>query len=306
LKAILFDSHRRLRNGWWIVLFIAVFLLSRLAYKPLAQELKGADVPESWLEPLRILFILFVTWVCTRLRREPLSSVGLRLGRRWAAEGGLGALLGSAAILVIVGLIWAVGGVRLELDPARTAGTLVYGLYLFSCVALFEEILFRGFVFQRLIDGAGVWFGQLALALLFASAHWGNPGMDGPTQVIGMLDLALGAVLFGFAYLRTRSLALPVGLHLGWNWAQGHLLGFGASGVDYSGWFRPVFLGLPEWLSGGEFGPESSVFAVVVDVVMIVGLWKWRGTTAARQPVPNRQLVEPMQVVEAQPPARLA
>ena len=222
------------------------------------------------------------------------------------AEVGLGAVLGTAAILVIVGLVWAVGGVRLELDPARSAGALVYGVYLFTCVALFEEILFRGFVLQRLIDGAGVWIAQLALALLFASAHWGNPGMEGPTQVIAMLDLALGAILFGLAFLRTRSLALPVGLHLGWNWAQGHLLGFGVSGIDYPGWFRPVFLGLPEWLTGGEFGPESSVFAVVVDLVMIVALWKWRGTPAARQPVPQRQPAEPLYFVEAPAPAKLA
>lgn len=294
LKAVFFNSNRSLRNGWWIGIFVAVFLLSRMAYKPLSHGLKGADVPESWLEPLRILFVLLVTWVCTRLRRDPLSSVGLRLGRRWMAEGGVGAVLGTAAVLVIVGLVWAVGGVRLELDPARTAGALAHGLYLFLCVALFEEILFRGFVFQRLIDGAGVGLAQLALALLFASAHWGNPGMNGPTQVVAMLDLALGAILFGLAYLRTRSLAMPVGLHLGWNWAQGHLLGFGVSGIDYPGWFRPVFLGLPEWLTGGEFGPESSVFAVVVDLVMIVALWKWRGTPAARQPVPQRQLAEPL------------
>lgn len=306
MKAIFFDSNRSLRNGWWIVIFVAVFLFSRMAYKPLAQGLRGAGVPESWLEPLRILFVLLVTWVCTRLRREPLSSVGLRLGRRWMAEGGLGAVLGTAAILVIVGLIWAVGGVRLELDPARTAGALAYGLYLFLCVAMFEEILFRGFVFQRLIDGAGVWWAQLALGLLFASAHWGNPGMEGPTQVVAMLDLALGAILFGLAYLRTRSLALPVGLHLGWNWAQGHLLGFGVSGIDYPGWFRPVFLGLPEWLTGGEFGPESSVFAVVIDLALIVALWKWRGTPAARQPLGKTQPADPVPWVEPHAPARLA
>ena len=51
MKGIFFDSNRSLRNGWWIGIFVAVFLLSRLAYKPLAQGLKGADVPEFWLEP---------------------------------------------------------------------------------------------------------------------------------------------------------------------------------------------------------------------------------------------------------------
>jgi membrane protease YdiL (CAAX protease family) len=278
LNALLFDSKRRLRNGWWILLFVALFLLSRVLYTPLSQALRHADVPTTWLEPLRFAFVLLVTWICTRLRGEPLSSIGLRIGFRWIRQMGAGVLLGIAAMLAIVGLIWLAGGVRLELDPARSTGTLVYGLYLFLCVALFEETLFRGFLFQRLVDGAGIWIAQLALALLFAAGHWGNPGMHGATEGVASLDLGLGAIMLGLAWLRTRSLALPVGLHLGWNWMQGHVLGFGVSGFDYVGWLRPVFTDRPQWLTGGEFGPESSVFAVLVDLVVICVLWKWRGT----------------------------
>lgn len=284
MKVLFLDSKGHLRNGWWISVFIAVFLLSRQLYKPLAQTLRQADLPEAGLEPLRVLLVLAVTWICTLFRREPLSSVGLRFGGRWILESSLGTLFGAASMLLIVGLIWAVGGVRLEFEPARSAGTLTLGLALFFSVALFEELLFRGFVFQRLIDGVGAAPAQGALALLFAWAHWDNPGMQGTTQVVAMLDLALGAIMLGLAFLRTRSLALPVGLHLGWNWAQGHLLGFGVSGVDYPGWFRPVFTGSPLWLTGGEFGPESSVFAVMVDLIVIAALWKWRGTARDREP----------------------
>ena len=51
------------------------------------------------------------------------------------------------------------------------------------------------------------------------------PGMDGATKAWATLNIGLAAILLGFCYLRTRSLALPIGLHLGWNWAQGSLLG---------------------------------------------------------------------------------
>lgn len=278
MQSILFNSSGRLRSGWWILIFVGLFLLSRVLYTPLSRGLKQAGVAAIWLEPLRFGFILLVTWACTRLRREPLSSVGFRIDRRWMIEVGAGLLLGTASMFAIVGLIWAVGGVRLELDPARSAGTVGYGLYLFLCVALFEETLFRGFLFQRLIDGMGVWVAQLLLAALFAVGHWGNPGMHGATEVVASLDLALGAILLGLAWVRTRSLALPVGLHLGWNWAQGHVLGFGVSGFDYSGWFQPVFQGMPQWLTGGEFGPEASLLAVVVDVFLICVLWRWKGS----------------------------
>lgn len=243
----------------------------------MSQGLKQAGVSATWLEPLRFLFVLLVTWACTSLRREPLISIGLRINRRWVAELGIGSALGAGLMLVIVGLIVAVGGVELQLEPQRSLGGLSYGLYLFLFVALFEETLFRGFLFQRLIDGAGFWIAQAVLALAFAAGHWGNPGMQGATEFVAGVDLALGAVLLGLAYQRTGSLALPVGLHLGWNWTQGHLLGFGVSGFDYTGWFQPAFTGSPQWLTGGEFGPESSVFAILLDLVMIGLLWRWKG-----------------------------
>ena len=108
--------------------------------------------------------------------------------------------------------------------------------------------------------------------------------MEGNTQIVAATDLFLSAVMLGLAYLRTRSLALPVGLHLGWNWMQGHVMGFGVSGHDFAGWWHPVFQGKAEWLTGGAFGPESSVFSPVVTLVVIVLLWRWKGSVPTKQP----------------------
>jgi uncharacterized protein len=296
LIKLLLDENRRLRNGWWILIFVLLFLVSRAAYTPLSRVLKQIDPSGQWLEPLRFVFVLLVTWACTRLRGESLSSTGFRINRRWIVQMICGALLGMLMMLAIVGAIWAVGGVRLTLDPARSAASVTYGLYLFLCVALFEETLFRGFVFQRLIDGIGFWGAQLALALLFAAGHWGNPGMQGATEFFATLDLGLGAIMLGLAWQRTASLALPIGLHLGWNWTQGHVLGFGVSGFGYTGWFKPVFQDLPQWLSGGDFGPESSIVAVLVDVIVIALLLRWKGVAVA-----SRQSIHGRLPVDAEP-----
>ena len=137
------------------------------------------------------------------------------MDRRWLKEIAWGTLLGMGSMLLAVAMIWAVGGVRFELSPTRSLSTVCYGFYLFLFTALFEENLNRGFLFQRLVDGAGVWVAQIAVALLFALSHWGNPGMHGATELWATIDLFLGSVVLGLAYLRTRSLALPVGLHLG-------------------------------------------------------------------------------------------
>lgn len=280
MKNVFLDSNARLRNGWWILVFVALMLASRFAYTPVSRALQDFGVPPDALEPLRFGFLLLVTWICVRLRGEPLSSIGFVLDARWARELGAGAFLGIASALLAVAMIWASGGVRLELDPARSVATLAYGAYVFLFVALFEETLFRGFVFQRLVAGTSAWFALLASGLVFATSHWGNPDMHGATLAWATLELFLGAVLLGLAWLRTRSLALPVGLHFGWNWALGNVLGFDVSGFAQAGWFRPTLLDRPEWVSGGAFGPEASVFAVVVDVALIVLLWGWKGASA--------------------------
>lgn len=276
---MLFDSDGHLRNGWWIAIFVALMFASRFVYPPVSQVLQKVGVPKDGLEPLHFAFLLLVTWICVRLRKEPLSSIGYVLDVRWARELGLGSLLGIGSALLAVALIWATGGVRLEPDPARSAATLLYGVYVYLFVALFEETLFRGFAFQRFVAGAGPWIAQITLGLVFAAGHWGNPGMQGTTMAFASIELLLGAVLLGLAYLRTRSLALPIGIHFGWNWAHGYLMGFGVSGVEHAGWFKPVLLDNPEWMTGGTFGPEASVFAVVADLVVIVILWKLKGIT---------------------------
>ena len=278
MKYLFLVSNNRLRNGWWILIFIALMFASRFIYTPVSRALQTVGVATSWLEPLRFGFLLLVTWACVRLRKEPLASIGLLLDRRWAREIGVGTLLGIATALLAVAMIWAVGGVRLELDPARSLSVLAYGAYMFLFVAIFEEVLFRGFLFQRLVAGAGVWVAQITLGLMFATGHWDNPGMQGATLALATLELFLGAVLLGLAYLRTRSLALPIGIHLGWNWAQGHLLGFGVSGYEQAGWFHPLLQEKPEWVTGGSFGPEASVFAVIVDIMLILLLWRWKGS----------------------------
>ena len=270
----------QLRNGVWILLFIVLFLASRFLYHPVSQAIQHLNFDAAWLQPLPAIFVVLVTWICVRLRREHLASVGFRMNRRWVMEAVLGIGIGAVPMLAITALIVAVGGVQLSLDPARSLAALASAAWAFAWIALFEETLFRGFVFQRMIDGTGIWVAQLSLALLFAIAHWGNPGMDRATEVVATVDTALGAILLGLAYWRTGSLALPIGIHFGWNWMQGALLGFNVSGFAQVGWLHAAVLDKPQWMTGGKFGPEASIFAVMVDVITIVLLWRWRGTRA--------------------------
>jgi hypothetical protein len=294
LKKIFYDQELRLRNGWWMLIFIGFIAAAGFAFNPAAKGLKQLGVSGAWLHPVPFLISLLATWACTRLRKEPLAGVGFQLDRRWVKEMAWGTVLGMGVMFAAAGMVLASGGVRFELDPARSFQTLSYGVYMFLFVALFEENLFRGFLFQRLLDGTGVWVAQGVLALFFAFAHWGNPGMHGATKIWATINIALAAVLLGLGYLRTRSLALPIGMHLGWNWTQGSLLGFGVSGTAERGWVHPIFLGKPEWLTGGSFGLEASVFGVVAVLIGIALLWKWKGSTGGPATAPVAGTVGPL------------
>ncbi len=99
--------------------------------------------------------------------------------------------------------------------------------------------------------------------------------MAGATRGWASLDIAIAAVLLGLCYLRTRSLAMPIGLHLGWNWTQGSLLGFGVSGLPSHGWWMPVVHCRPHWLTGGSFGLEASLPCAIVGAAACLVLARW-------------------------------
>lgn len=280
MRALLRDARGSLRNGWWVLAFVALVALTRPVHGPAMALLKQWNVPEAAREPLPVLLILLATWAVLRLRREPLASVGLRMDGRWAREFAAGGAVGIAMLLATAGLMAASGVLRFELDPARSLPAIALGLNAFLWAALLEELLFRGFIFQRLVDGLGRWPALLGMAALFAAGHWSNPGMEGVARIVGTVDIALVAVMLGLAYLRTGSLALPLGLHLGWNWVQGSVLGFNVSGYEHAGWWTPVMDAGSAWLSGGGVGPEGSIFSVGVSLVVIAALWRWTGTTA--------------------------
>ncbi len=94
--------------------------------------------------------------------------------------------------------------------------------------------------------------------------------MTGSVRILASTNIFLASILFGLAYIRTQSLALPLGMHFMANLVQGIVLGFAVSGTDQSGLLIPVFAEVPEWLTGGQFGLEASVFGLFFVVIAIV------------------------------------
>jgi membrane protease YdiL (CAAX protease family) len=274
METLFFAPGGTLRNGWKVLLFaLGAGICNGAAFTILpALPCLGSAAP--WLPAPWISFTAFLglTWFCLHLEGLPLGSVGLRLDGRWGRQFLLGALAGAGLIALMALAVYLGGGFHLARNPQAGLGGLLAGAWLYLAVAFSEELLFRGYLFQRLVRGMGPWPAQGVAALLFAGIHWGNPGMAGATRAWASLDIAIAAILLGLCCLRTRSLAMPIGLHLGWNFTQGTLLGFGVSGIPGAGWWRPVFHGQAAWLTGGAFGLEASLPCALVGAAACLAL----------------------------------
>ena len=281
MRHVLIDDQGAVRNGWKILGFLALMLGLGFLTGGLQRLLPGtwrALVPGPWIGTLSVLA---ASWLCLRAEGRGLAALGLRPDRRFVRDFTLGTVGGLSLMLVTAGIIGGLQGVHWIRTAGIGTADLLQGAWLYIAVACVEEILFRGYPVQRAARGLGFPLAQLAFAVFFALGHWGNPGMAGATKAWATLNIALAAILLGFCYFRTRSLALPIGVHLGWNWTQGSLLGFGVSGTTNEGWWTPVFHGRPEWFTGGAFGLEASFVCTLVCGAAILGLWRWKGTAAS-------------------------
>jgi len=133
--------------------------------------------------------------------------------------------------------------------------------------AFMEELLFRGILFRWLEAFGGSWFALALTSALFGLGHIMNPN----ATAFSSFAIAVEAgILLGGAYMLTRSLWMPMGLHAAWNFTQGEIFDVPVSGTDVHGLVTAQMSG-PELLSGGMFGLEASVLALVPATV--VGVW---------------------------------
>jgi len=263
------NPDRKLRNGWWIVIFF-LLLAALVVPATIYASTHSGKVPITWQAGMA----LAATYACLALRRESPSKL---VGPATSYLRGLpiGMALGLAIWSVTAAVLWVTGSVSWQLSP-NAAAALGTGVGEGIAVAIAEELIFRGFVFRRLIDGIGVWPAQLAMAAYFLLNHWNNPGMSGTTQMIAATNIFLAALLFGALYLRTESLAIPVALHFALNFTQGNLLGFGVSGHDNPGVFSPTLHTTRVWWTGGAFGLEASLPGTLMILGVFVAVLKWK------------------------------
>ncbi|BCL27958.1 lysostaphin resistance A-like protein [Streptomyces aurantiacus] len=197
------------------------------------------------------------------LEQRPVSELDLgaaRSGLRVGVLVGLGLFGATLALVALFGGYGTKGGV--------SVGGAVTILGMMAGTAVVEELLFRGIVFRLVEDLAGTRGALVVSGLLFGALHLVNSG----ATVWGALAISVEAgLMLGAAYVATRTLWLPIGLHFGWNFALSGIFGVTVSGNEDlpDGLLHGVLSG-PEAITGGSFGPEASIFAILVCVVPTV------------------------------------
>ena len=195
---------------------------------------------------------------------------------------GRGLLLGVGMFTAVITVIAMLGGYRV--DGWGSATSLVAVLGFMTAAAVGEEVLFRGVLFRIIEERAGTWGALVLSGLVFGLAHLFNPHAD----LWGALAIAVEAGgMLGAAYVATRTLWVPIGLHFGWNVAEAGIFGTVVSGQNESQGLLDGVMSGPALLSGGDFGPEASLASLVAGLALtavFMRLARRRGRLVPRRP----------------------
>ena len=289
LRDIFFNDVGRLRSGWRFAIFIGIYMVVLTVATNLLQLsfyflLGNAAVHffESywgWITQSLLLFITAagVGWGCNRLLEGlPARALGWALHRGWVRDLLTGTLMGAATLLLAAGIATILGGFRFALSPVgalqEVGKTVLFSLFVFILAAAAEEMLFRGYPLQTMARARLGWIGVILTSVLFASVHLANPNV---VPGFTFINTALAGIWLGAAYLKTRSLWFPLGIHWAWNWMMGAILGLPVSGIDKltpAPLLRASVTG-PAWLTGGSYGIEGGAACTIALIISTIIIW---------------------------------
>lgn len=196
---------------------------------------------------------------------------------------GLGLLLASVGTMHLLGDATTVWGTKF-VASSNTIAPVIMAPFL-------EELLFRGILFRLFEEMYGTLVALLVSSAFFGFAHFANPN----SGFLPALFIAIEAgVLLGTAYVATRSLWLPMGLHFGWNFTESDLLGTPDSGTIVHGIFYTTTHG-NALITGGAFGPEASIITPAFCLVAAYLLYRTAQQRGYWQPL-RRQHFGPVAV----------
>jgi membrane protease YdiL (CAAX protease family) len=288
MHKIFINDVGRLRSGWRLVLFVFALIAASLFITIVLRTVyagvvaAGPQIPHSdfvfeFIYRAGLLAAaLAAGYFCARLFEAlPWRSLGLTLHTGWLRDLIVGSAIGIATLVVAVAIAMMGGGLRFSFNDAGVTSigrSMLGSALLLFVAALAEEAIFRGYPLQTLSRARLAVLGVLLTSLPFAFVHLSNPNV---IPVTTFINTALAGIWLAAAYLRTRSLWLPQGIHWAWNWAMGWLFGIPVSGVKLVS--NPLLTANdagPVWLTGGNYGLEGGAACTIAMALFTVFIWR--------------------------------
>lgn len=263
---IFLNSKHELRSGWkfggFVLLFIVLAIFSAWALSPFFPAI-AEDSLTLIVENEVPLFIGAVGALLVMVRfvdRRPLATFGVGLPPFWKRHFLLGVAIAAGMLAAFVLGSFVFGHVTMAWSAFKwPAGTVFFTFLLLMLAAASEELVFRGFPLQVLSEGMGTWPAVILMSALFGLVHMENPN----ASFLGTVNTILAGILLSLAYVKTRSLWLPYGIHVGWNVGLGFVFGFPLSGINIASLWTTGVTG-SDTIIGGNYGPEGGLLATFI------------------------------------------
>jgi membrane protease YdiL (CAAX protease family) len=234
-----------------------------------------------------VAIIIAIVLALRFLDRRKFSETGVYFKKDWWIDFGFGLTLGALLMLAIFFVEYASGWVTVQKtfytpQPEQSFYiAILFPFFSFVLVGISEELAFRGYFLPNLAEGVksslissrgALIFSWVFTSAIFGIAHLGNPN----ATVVSTVNITMAGIFLGFAFVYTRSLAIPIGLHITWNFFQGHVFGFPVSGTnEFPARFISIKQAGPEIWTGGAFGPEGGLIGLFGFLVglLLMALW---------------------------------
>jgi len=285
MPKILINEFGRLRSGWrllifGVVFFVIAFLVAtvlRVAYVLVTTAVPALPHAQFVSEIIFRIGLLVAAlgagYLCARLLEGlPWRSLGLTFHPGWLRDFLIGSAAGFASLLVAVAIASKGLSFTFAVGWQSIISSMIGSVVLLIMAALAEEAMFRGYGLQTLTRAQIAWLGVFLTSVPFGLAHLNNPNV---VSGVTFANTALAGIWLAVAYLRTRSLWLPLGLHWSWNWALGWFFGLPVSGIKLVS--HPLLQAEdtgPKWLTGGSYGIEGGVACTISVILFTIFIWR--------------------------------
>lgn len=226
-----------------------------------------------------IAAILFITWKAYKREGKNLSELGLNLKLKNIGFAFGGFVIGGLFIIPLVYIIAFIKGYPVIFNQAFESAYVLKGLWLLFPTVMLEELAFRGICFKKTVEITNVAKANLIFASLFILSHWINGAAFGdPIAMTILLITGLGHVLYATAFIKSKTLYFPIGIHLGGNWVNYFVFSNLNPNDPVNGQLKPSLINVVSndklQLFNGQFVLTTTVTALGF-ILFILAIRKW-------------------------------